>query len=128
MIRNIEENDHPALKEIHAQFFANEFTFEDFLHGAMASFLFIDDSDGSIISACCVRPIAEMVALTNMSKSPRMRRNVLYDALQIASFMLRDTNMKQLHAFVQDKVWESQLIRAGFNHCAGKPLYINIKD
>ncbi len=126
MIRNIEDSDIIALKELHDQFFAKEFTFNDFLHGAIHSFLLTDDASGDIVTACCIRPIAEMTAITNLNKSPRIRRNALYDALQIANYVLRDSTMNQLHAFVQDPKWETQLIHAGFKRCSGKAVYINL--
>jgi len=126
MIRNIEERDLAELKKIHAKYFASEFSFDDFMHGAISSFVITDDSDNTIITSGCIRPIAEMVAITNLEKSPRLRRAALFDMLQIASYVLRSTNMNQLHAFVQDSKWETQLIRAGFKRCVGKPVYIDL--
>lgn len=125
MIRQIRDEDIEELKKIHAKFFANEFSFDDFLAPAISQFLVTDESD-KIISAGSIRPIAEMIAITNFDQSPKLRRAALYDMLQVASFVLRNTKMNQLHAFVQDSKWESQLIRAGFSRCVGKPVYINV--
>lgn len=127
-IRNITPFDLDRLKEIHKSFFEHEFSFEDFLHGSIANFVITDDSDGEIITAGSIRPIAEMTAISNLNKSPRMRRNALYDMLQIAQYVLRDSSIyEQLHVFVQDDKWEDMLKRAGFTECAGRPLFINIR-
>ena len=100
MIRNIEDKDLEQLKEIHEQFFQKEFTFHDFLSGAIYSFLITDDADNNIVTACCIRPIAEMVALTNLNKSPRLRRRALYESLEIAKYTLQGSSMNQIHAFI----------------------------
>lgn len=126
MIRNIEEKDLDTIRQIHEQFFAKEFRFDDFLRGFISSFVITDDIDNDIISACSIRPIAEMVAVTNLNKSPRLRRNALLQALEVAQYTLRNTSMSQLHAFVQDEKWESQLLRSGFKKCVGNPVYINL--
>lgn len=126
MIRQIRDEDIEELQKIHAKFFANEFSFDDFMSASMSQFVITNDSNTSIIAAGSIRPIAEMIAITNLDESARARRTALYDMLQIATYVLRNTQMKQLHAFVQDNKWETQLIRAGFNRCVGKPVYINL--
>ena len=127
-IRNITPFDLEKLKEIHKSFFEHEFSFEDFLHGSISSFIITDDNDGEIITAGSIRPIAEMTAISNLTKSPRLRRNALHEMLQIAQYVLRDSSIyDQLHVFVQDNKWKEMLKRAGFAECAGRPLFINIR-
>jgi citrate lyase synthetase len=126
-IRNINQLDLEKLKEIHHSFFEHEFTFEDFLHGSISSFVITDDNDGEIITAGSIRPIAEMTAISNLAKSPRLRRNALFDMLQISQYVLHNTSYDQLHVFVQNGKWEEMLKRAGFKQCAGRPLFIDIR-
>ena len=126
MITNITIEDLDELKRLHGKFFAGEFTFDDFLLGSLSNFLIRDDTDGEIITAGSIRPISEMVAITNLDKSARVRRAALYDALQIAHYVLKNTPMNQLHVFVQDNKWETQLIRSGFQRTVGNALYINL--
>ena len=126
MIRTPNLNDLDELKKIHEKHYSNEFIFEDFLNNSLSNFIIIDDKDGQIITAGSVRPIAEMVAITNLDKSPRSRRDALYESLQIAQFILQNTNMRQLHVFVQDTKWEEQLKKSGFQQTKGNALYINI--
>ncbi len=125
-IRNITESDIPQLRKIHSQFFQNEFTFADFCQSWLTNFVITDDNN-DIISAGAIRPIMEIVAVTNYEKSPRIRRSALYDMLTIAQYVLRDTNFTQLHAFIQDEKWLGQLQKAGFRRCVGIPVFIDMK-
>ena len=125
MIRNPTEEDWQNLRKIHAKFFAGEFSFEDFLLGSMFNFVITDENE-EIITGSSVRPIAEIVTVTNLEKSPRIRRQALYDSLEIARFNLKRTPLNQIHAFVQNQTWEVQLIRAGFRRTSGNSLYINV--
>lgn len=124
-IRNVTKEDINELKVIHERFFADEFQFDDFLLNSMTSFVITDESN-KILTAASVRPIAEIVAITNLDAPIRQRVDALYDILQVSSFVLRGTEMRQLHAFVQDEIWEKQLIKAGFKRTIGNALYINI--
>lgn len=127
MIRTIEPEDLARLKLIHAKFFEHEFSFDDFSASWITNFVITDDKD-DIVSAAIIRPIMEIVAITDYDKSPRVRRAALYDMLQIAQYVLRRNNVPQLHAFIQDKKWENQLLRSGFKRCVGVPLYTNVGD
>jgi len=126
MIRALEPRDVVELKEIHDKFFKDEFTFPDFFRGFLCCFTVIDDSDDSIICVGAVRPIAEVFAITNKDKNPRTRRNALYQILDASAYMAGKYNFDQIHCFVQDALWESQLIRAGFNRTKGNSLFLNI--
>jgi hypothetical protein len=126
MIRNLSIEDIPKLKEIHEQFYANEFSFDEFLLGSMSNFAITDQEDKEIVMVGSIRPIAEMLAITNKNKSPRVRRDALLESLQIAHYVLRPTAMHQLHVFIQDNEWEKQLIKSGFKKTVGNALYINI--
>lgn len=126
MIRTITTEDLPRLREIHAKYFQHEFTFDDFCQSWIFSFVITDDYD-KIITAGAIRPLAEMVAITDYSTSARLRVAALYDMLQITQFVLQNTNFKQVHAFVQDEKWLNQLKRSGFRACAGTPVYMNLE-
>lgn len=126
MIREFREEDKEELLRIHNQYFKNEFSFDDFFAASMCRFVVTDDENSSIITAGSIRPIAEMIAITNLEQSPKLRRAALYDMLQVATYVLRNTEMRQLHAFVQDSKWETHLIKAGFKRCIGNPVYLNL--
>jgi len=126
MIRNVTEEDLKELKVIHERFFAEEFRFDDFLLGSMSNFVVTDSVSNKILTGASIRPIAEVVAITDLDAPVRQRVNALYDILQVSNFVLRGTEMYQLHAFVQDEIWEKQLIKAGFKRTIGNALYINI--
>jgi hypothetical protein len=126
IIRQSTVDDLMKLKEIHEQFFANEFSFDDFIHASISSFVVLDENDGEIVAGGSIRPIAEMSAVTNLNKSPRLRRTALLDMLQVATFVLRETPMNQLHVFIQSPDWERQLIKSGFRRTKGNALVIDI--
>src|SRR5215470_9094789 len=126
MIRNIMDEDVAELQRIHEKYFADEFTFEDFFLNNLFGFLIVDDNDGSIVTSCHIRPIMEIVAITNYDKSARQRYIALLDMLQHSRDILKRYKFQQLHAFIQNGKWESQLIRAGFARTKGNSLYINL--
>jgi len=128
MIRNPTKEDWNELRNIHEEFYTHEFQFEEFWRASISNFVVIDDDDGQIITAGSIRPIAEMIGITNKSKSPRIRLKALQEMLQIANHVLHDTPMNQLHVFIQDKSWEDQLIRHGFKRTVGNALYINLSE
>jgi len=126
IIREPTPEDWNELRNIHAKFYANEFRFEDFWRAAISVFAVINDDNNRIVTAGAVRPIAEMVAITNKDTSVRARQKGLNQMLLIANHLLRDTPMNQLHVFIQDKKWEDQLLRHGFSRTMGNALYINL--
>ena len=126
IIRDPTTEDWEELKNIHEKFYAHEFQFDEMWRGTMGNYVVIDDEDGEIITAISIRPIAEMVAVTNKDKSPRVRMKALQQMLSIASHLLRDTPMSQLHVFIQDESWEYQLRKHGFKRTVGNALFINL--
>src|SRR5262249_51763117 len=93
IIREPIREDWEELRNIHEKFFAHEFKFDELWRAAISSFVAIDDKDGQIISATSIRPIAEMVGVSNKDKSPRLRMVALQQMLLVATHILRDTPM-----------------------------------
>jgi len=127
LIRTPTKEDWDELKNIHEKFYSHEFQFDEFWRASLSSFIVIDDEDGQIVTATSIRPIAEMIGITNKDKSVRVRMKGLQQMLQVAHHVLRDTNMNQLHVFIQDPTWEHQLIHRGFKKTVGNALYINLE-
>jgi len=125
-VRELINDDVEHLRALHQKYFAKEFTFEDFCQASISNFAVLDENN-KIISAGAIRPIAEIVAITDYSQSARKRRSALYDMLQIAQYVLRTSRFSQLHAFVQDEKWLNQLTSHGFKRCVGIPVYINVE-
>lgn len=84
--------------------------FPDFITNYLFSFAVCDNHD-NIITVAGVRTILEVVAMTNKCRSPRLRRQALFDVLEASSFVANGHGYNELHAFIQDENWKDQLIR-----------------
>lgn len=126
MIRALEQFDVERLKKIHDKYFVHEFSFSEFYNGFLCCFVVTDDTDDSIITAVGVRPIAEVVAITNLDKTVKLRREALYKTLEAAAHMGGQAGFDQLHCFIQDGIWENQLIKHGWRYTKGNSLVFDI--
>lgn len=124
-IRLLKLEDEQELREIHAKYYSEEFTFDDFTRGFLISFA-VEDESGRIISAGGLRPLVEAVIMTDKSHSVRDRREALYNML--AAFVLAGMERKidSIHAFIQDEDWLNHLKQIGFKETKGKSLVLNI--
>lgn len=123
IIRAIEEKDLEQLKNIHASYYKDEFTFEDFVRSSLFNLL-CEDDDGAIITAANIRTLLEIVMLTDKHKSSRIRREALLRIFHASLVVAGKTNHNSLHAFVQDENWYNKLKRYGFRDSVGKSLVI----
>ena len=124
IVRELRSDDINRLKEIHEKFYKEEFELPDFTSGFYGVFAIVDDD--KIITIAGVRPIAESIAITNKDISVRKRREALYKALEVSSFICNRVGQNQLHIFVQKEEWKRQLIRKGFDYCRGEAIYLNV--
>lgn len=125
IIREFRSSDLAALRQIHESFYKNEFEFPDWVNGFIAAFIVADDNDKPI-TAGGIRPILEAIAITDKSFSSRVRRAALNQILSASSYVAKNCNHNQLHAFIQANGWECQLLKHGFKPCKGKALYLNL--
>ena len=117
-IRAICNRDIDQLVEIWKTHFSDEFSLEDFFSGLKFSCL--AEEDGKIISAAGIRPINEIVMLTDKSASNFVRGKAFLELLGC----MRKFNPEQLHAFIQDEVWKKHLLKHGFRLTKGQALVI----
>lgn len=122
--RGININDINRLREIHQEYFKDEFPFPEFMNGFNCSFL-IENND-EIIVAGGIRPIAEVVLLTNKSLSTRIRMDGLKEFLNVSKYIGERFNYSSLHAFVQDDVWKRHLINSGFRPSKGESILYHL--
>lgn len=125
MIRAVLESDLEKIKEIHRKYYADEFNIPDFNKHFINSFV-ITDSENNIISAGGIRPILEVVAVTDKDKTVRERVSALNDLLTISAFIAEHDGFDELHCFVQDENWLRQLKKKGFVETKGKSLVFRI--
>ena len=120
--RAFDSGDVEKAREIHARFFANEFTFPDFLKGFYCSFVVEDDK--GIVSAGGVRPICESIIITDKDRSVKDRKYALAQVLQASMFICDSYKFNELTAFIQDAEWERHLSKVGFVPTKGKSLVL----
>lgn len=124
IIRPFTSSDVESVREIHEKYYREEFNFPNFL----ANFIccFVVETDEGIITAGGIRNIAELVLVTDKSRSGRDRHKGLYQALDASVFVASKNGHDGIHAFVQDDIWEEVLRKVGFNPTKGKSLVIGI--
>ena len=124
IIRNFQDSDLEQLKIIHERYYKEEFSLNEFMGNFLGLFSAVEDN--KIIAIGGVRTIAESIMVTDKSFSTRQRREALLQMLQAQTFVTNRNNYPQLHAFVQDENWKSQLINYGFKPCKGNALFIGV--
>lgn len=124
-IRALNPLDINELKEIHELYFKDEFSFPSFLQGYHCAFV-VEDEHG-IIAAAGVRPIAEVVLITNKEPSPIKKFKALTKILQASEFIGKRFGYDSIHAFVQEEGWQKHLMtRANFKPTKGQSLFLEI--
>lgn len=124
MVREYRPSDLDNLKEIHSKYFKDEFVLPNFLSNYLCA-VTVEDNQG-LITVGGIRNIAEVVAVTNKTKTVRIRREALLALLQALGYVARQFNHNQIHAFIQDPIWKQQLIRTGFNPTKGDALVLEL--
>lgn len=122
--RCIAVEDISKLKTIWKRYYSHEFEFPDFTQFHMA-YVITDDSNNEIVTAGGVRPIAESVILTDQDVNTRVRVRALYEMLRANISICKEYNYNQLHCFIQDEDWYSQLQHVGFKPTVGSPLVLD---
>lgn len=123
-IRAFRPDDMSKVREIHDRFFKEEFEFPNFLKNYYCAYVIEVDQNPIVIGG--VRPIAEVVAVTDLDASPRNRINALRKMLEAAVFTTAIRNHDQLHCFVQDDTWLRQLETVHFRPTAGRSLVLDV--
>jgi hypothetical protein len=124
-IRVMNPADLFELKEIHSEFFSNEFEFPNFFNNFLSSFV-VTDENGRIITGGGVRLIAESIIITDKDYPIEPRRKALFEMLAASAFTASSRDFRQIHAFIQDEKWLNHLKRKGFKETVGKSLVLNI--
>lgn len=125
-IRPMRVEDVDALQKIHEEFYQEEFDIDVFNQKFISLFTVVND-DGDLVTLGGIRPLAEVVIVTNKNISVRQRVNGLNEMLSMLSIVGRHTGYDSLHAFIQDQNWLEQLKTAGFHPVIGDAVLYRIK-
>lgn len=122
--RAMNENDVMFLRDIHRRYYANEFSFPNFLKNWVGCFVITDDEDRILIGGG-VKPLAESVIITNKDMNVRLLGRALIETAKVSEYLCENAKIEQLHAFVQDAQYKSHLLRHGFEPTKGDSLVLS---
>lgn len=111
---------------IHRKFYKEEFSVPDFMSRYINAFA-ISNDQSQVVLIGGVRPILEVVALTDKDVRVKDRRSALIHLQEACALSARYYGFTELHSFVQDKTWKSQLESHGWNPTKGTSLVIGVK-
>ena len=117
----------PALKKIYADYFSDDYPFESFFNQSMLSFAVLNEAN-EIITACSVRPLLEVITLTDKSKIRGKRYRAFSKILDVCSFFAKNKGFDSIHAFVGEPYWERHLKKIGFVPIQGTGLIFHIEE
>lgn len=123
MIRSLLPTDLKELERIHSLYFRNEFNLPDFMKFIC---VFVVEDEQGIITAGGIRDIAECVAVTNLSRSPRERLAALYQLLDASTFVCKRSDYDQMYAWSQNPRWTRRLMRNKFRLPQGQSLILDL--
>lgn len=116
--------DLEIIKEIHKEYYSDEFSFPDFSKHYLGCFVVTNDEE-QIITAGGVQTIPEVVLITDKRQSVRARREALLEILQASLFIADKFKYDQIHAFIQEHGYEEQLKKKGFRQTKGTSLVLS---
>ena len=123
--RPIRNDDLNRIKEIHARYYQHEFDLPNFTKHFINVYAIVDDND-KIISVGGIRPILEVVALTDYSIPTRARIEALNYMRTISAHIADQDGFDEIHAFVMNPNWEVQLKKRGFANTRGTSLVFKV--
>ena len=112
------------IRKIWEKHFQEEFEFPDFLKGYYSALII--ESNGEIILAGGVRPITELVCVTNKDTTERQRVTALKNLVQFGMFTCVGHGFDQLHCFVQGDNWKRQVETVSFRPTKGQALVLDV--
>lgn len=125
-LRPMIPGDIQNIARYHESFFKKEFEFPDFFYRFHGAFIIEDGHDNEFVLAGGVRPIAELVCVTNMNASTKKRVIALKEATKVGMFIAGTEGYDQLHCFVQGDDWSKQVQTFHFRPTKGQALVLDI--
>lgn len=123
MIRACTFEDLEEIKKLHELHFKNEFHLPEFMKYVCA---FVVEDEHGIITAGGIRDIAECVAVTDMSRDPRVRIKALYQLLDASVYVCQKSDYDQMYVWSQNPRYSRRLMRNGFRLPQGQSLILDL--
>lgn len=125
MIRALLKRDQIQIKDIHEQFYKDEFDLSE-MTNFTCGFTSVDEND-KVICAGGIKTLMEMIIVTDKNIDITKRQLALYDMLNTAGKSTKACGYDLLHIFIQDDKWARYLIKhVGFKPTIGKSLVIGV--
>ena len=121
-VKALQADDLPEIERVHSKYYSDEFSLEEFFEKMIEGFVITDAQDKSLVCTGGIRPILEVVAITNKEHSVRKRMCALSMLLELSLHGTMNHKFNQLHAFIQDDKWFKHLTKYGFQPTVGNPL------
>lgn len=125
-LRAIERKDVIKIAKYHEEFFKEEFEVPDFFNHFHGAFVIEDGDDRDFVLAAGVRPIAELVVVTNKNLPTKTRVIALKNATKIGALIAHREGYDQLHCFVQGEQWSKQVQSFLFRPTKGQALVFDV--
>lgn len=125
IIREFREEDIATAKQIYYKYYEDieEIDFTKLL----CAFTVLDDN-GSIVTIGGLKPLVELVALTDKGQSTRNRRRALVHLFQATLYTAINFKYDEIHLFTCSREWTKHLIKAGFQLLKDKVLTIGVQN
>ena len=124
-IREFRSEDIQTAKEIYYKYY-EDLEQIDFTK-LLCAFTVLDDN-GSIVTIGGLRPIVELVAVTDKGQSVRNRRKALVHLFQASLYTAISSNYNEIHLFTTSREWIKHLLKAGFSLLKDKVLTIGVTN
>jgi len=125
-LRAIERKDVEEIAKYHESFFQEEFEIPDFFNRFHGAYIIEDGHDNDFVLAGGVRPIAELIVVTNKSMPAKKRVIALKEATKVGAFIALREGYDQLHCFVQGDRWSRQVQTFHFRPTKGQALVLDV--
>jgi len=125
-IRSITERDITLAKQIHQMYYAEEMPMPDFKSNYHCIYSITDDNDKPIVIGG-VKPIAEVIILTDKGRHIKDKVPALHKMLEAALFTARVHHHEQIHCAIQDQAYERHLKKIGFRSVKGNFLVLDVE-
>jgi hypothetical protein len=128
MIRLFNDSkDWDIAKSIHERNHAKDFPFEYFSNGDFLARAIIDDGLNNAVLAGGVKLIPEIVLMTDLDKSVRVRRDSLIHFLRFCKQVCDNNDFSEMHCFpLTSDTWTKHLVKYGFKPTKGNALVMEI--
>ena len=125
-IRPLEQSDYDALEAIHRRYY-DGLDVPSFRRNCLGAYVIHDENNDPICMGG-IKTFAEIVIVTDKSKSLRARREALYKVLDVSRFITSRYGYEHLHAFINDDQYLHTLLRRGFRLMKAHPVVIDLEN